>query len=156
MLIGEAPGEQEDREGRPFVGRAGRFLDGLLDSIGLQRSELFITSSVKCRPPRNRTPRRAELEICRVAWLEHQISIVDPALVVLMGAAPLRQALGETAPLQGMHGTVHMRGGRRFLVTYHPAAGMRFPNAGAVIQRDFEQLKHLLAAPGSGKSPTRP
>lgn len=140
MLIGEAPGVTEDELGRPFVGRSGRFLDWVLDECALNRESVFVTSSVKCRPPGNRSPRADELVICRQAWLDRQIELIDPRLVVLMGKTPLRQLLGETASLTALHGTVRNLKGRRCLITYHPAAAMRFPKIRSPMRRDLRML----------------
>jgi uracil-DNA glycosylase family 4 len=90
MLVGEGPGEVEDSQGRPFVGQSGRFLDGLLSEVGLPRELLLLTSSVKCRPPKNRTPRLDEIQTCRKAWLERQIVCVQPRWIVLLGRAAIR------------------------------------------------------------------
>ncbi len=143
MLVGEAPGEQEDKEGRPFCGRSGRFFDDLLEGVGLRRQELFVTSSVKCRPPNNRNPRADELATCRHAWLEEQFRLIDPGVVVLMGKVASRQALDERGALRDVHGTIREENDRRFLLTYHPTAGMRFPEAKAAIKEDFRKLVTL-------------
>lgn len=145
MFIGEAPGEEEDRQGRPFVGRAGRFLDVLLEMIGLERPDVFIASSVKCHPPGNRVPRLTELETCKAAWLDRQLELVDPGIIVLMGSTPLRQVLGCNERLRDVHGVVRTHGGRSYLITYHPAVGIRFPDASAAIRHDFRRLKRLLS-----------
>lgn len=144
MFIGEAPGANEDREGRPFIGRAGRFLDELLAASGLDRRRVFITSSVKCRPPGNRTPKDDELDTCRRLWLERQIELVNPGIIVLLGKTPLRQLFGEKkASLADLHGQIRERNGRRYLLTYHPAAGMRFTVARCAMQQDFHKLTDL-------------
>jgi DNA polymerase len=149
MFIGEAPGANEDREGRPFIGRAGRFLDELLAANGVDRRCVFITSSVKCRPPGNRTPKDDELETCRRLWLQRQIELVDPALIVMLGKTPLRQLFGEKkANLADLHGQIRTKDGRRYFQTYHPAAGMRFAVARCAMQQDFRKLAEL--AKGSG------
>ncbi len=140
MFIGEAPGAKEDEDGRPFRGRSGRFLDELLVSIDMVRDEIYITSSVKCRPPGNRDPRPDELRTCHEAWLEHQIEILDPELVVLLGKTALYQALGENGSLHKVHGCLTWHRGRVFLPTYHPAAGMRFPNIRRAMQQDFARI----------------
>jgi len=141
MLIGEAPGAREDLQGRPFVGPAGRFLDQLLADNRLERGRVFITSAVKCRPPDNRTPKDDELNTCRRLWLERQIELVDPDLIVLMGKTPLRQLFGEkNAKLSEIHGEIRRKDGRRYLLTYHPAAGMRFPVARRAMEEDFRGL----------------
>ncbi len=145
MLVGEAPGAREDESGRPFCGMSGRFLDQVLADAGLRREDLFITSSVKCRPPGNRTPHVGELAACLKLWLLPQIELVDPDLVVLLGKTPVRQVLGETGNLSGLHGRVCERSGRRYLVTYHPAAAMRFPGPRSGIMDDFGKIERLLS-----------
>ena len=145
MLVGEAPGEAEDASGRPFVGRAGRFLDELLAEVGLERAALYLTSSVKCRPPDNREPRQDELQTCTEHWLRLQIERVDPGIIVLLGRVAIRALLGEKRPLVEVHGLVVERAGRRFLLTYHPAAGMRFPAVRARMVADLDALARRLA-----------
>lgn len=104
------------------------------------REAVYITSSVKCRPQHNRNPRPDELRICHQAWLEKQIQIVDPQLVVLLGRISSRQVLEQTGPLRDYHGkVVHLRG-RAILPTYHPAAGMRFPYIERALKRDFKKI----------------
>ena len=145
MLVGEAPGATEDELGRPFVGRSGRFLDQILNECGLERESVFITSSVKCRPPGNRPPRTDELAICRQAWLNRQIELIDPRLIVLLGKTPLSQLLGEAASLIDLHGGIRDMGGRRYLITYHPAAAMRFPRIRSLMQADLKILTELAS-----------
>ena len=140
MFIGEAPGEKEDQDGRPFRGRSGSFLDELLASVGMVRDEIYVTSSVKCRPPGNRDPRPDELQTCRDAWLEQQIEILNPDLVVLLGKTALKQVLDEGGPLREVHGHLTWDCGRAILPTYHPAAGMRFPSIRRRMQQDFERI----------------
>ena len=144
MFIGEAPGETEDRRGLPFCGRAGAFFDEMLAVAGIDRAAVFVTSAVKCRPPGNRTPRKDELATCRAAWLDRQIAAIDPGIVVLMGKTPIRQLLFETGALAALHGRWREAEGRRFLMTYHPAAGMRFPEVEARMRADFETLRGAL------------
>jgi len=150
MLVGEAPGEQEDHQGRPFCGRSGRFLDVLLQKVGLRRSEIFITSTVKCRPPRNRNPTKHETETCCRWWLERQIELVNPFAVGVLGKVAAGALLGETGNLKDLHGKPLDRGGRLHLITYHPAAAMRFPEAAKRIEQDFRTLVDL--AVGSGQA----
>jgi len=151
MFVGEAPGEREDSEGRPFRGRSGRFLDELLEIAGVGRSGVYITSSVKCRPPRNRSPRADELATCREAWLDRQIDLVDPALIVSLGKTALKQVLGESGKLDSVHGKAREREGRTILPTYHPAAGMRFPRMGESMRRDFGAVGRRIRKGGSGR-----
>lgn len=145
VLIGEAPGETEDAEGRPFRGRAGRYLDELLDDAGLEREKIYITSSVKCRPPANRNPQSDELETCRNAWLDRQVAAVQPRLIVLLGGIALRQLLGEQRPLGEVHGRARRHDGCAVLPTYHPAAGMRFPDVDEKMREDFARIRSILA-----------
>jgi len=123
MLIGEAPGREEDLTGRPFVGRAGRLLDRALFDAGLRRSEVFITSVVKCRPPKNRKPKHSEIAACH-PYLEAQMKMLNPEVVCLMGNVAAQAILG-------MQGIAALRGRilhDRCLVTYHPAAVLRNKN----------------------------
>lgn len=146
MLVGEAPGAAEDAAGRPFVGRAGTFVDAMLSRIGLTRAGVFLTNSVKCRPPHNRAPRDDELTVCREYWLDRQIDLVAPGIVVLLGAAAIKQRFGGTPQLSALHGEVRAHEGRTYFLTYHPASAMRFPNAGKAMAGDLELLKKLLHA----------
>jgi len=137
MFIGEAPGEIEDMEGKPFRGRSGIFLDKLLGANEIKRHDVFITGSVKCRPPGNRDPKSDELAACRKAWLDNQIEIIKPQLIVLLGRIALRQVLGETGPLGKFRGRIAYHDKLKVLPTYHPAAGMRFPGLKEKMYSDF-------------------
>lgn len=128
MLVGEAPGAQEDMSGRPFVGRGGQLLDSLLAEAGLDRDAVAVANVAKCRPPGNRTPTRLEANRCR-GWLDRQLDLVAPALVVTLGGTALAWALGPGRVLRDMRGRVHDWRGTRLLPTYHPSAALRFgPN----------------------------
>jgi uracil-DNA glycosylase family 4 len=146
MLVGEAPGDLEDQEGRPFVGRSGRFLTRVLEEYGFDRRDLFVTSSVKCRPRGNRAPRATELSTCYCRWLARQLGVVDPGVVVLLGQAPVRQVLGDRRALKLLHGDVRSVEGRSYLITYHPAAAMRFPGIAAAMRKDLRKLRGLADA----------
>ena len=150
FFLGEAPGAQEDRQGRPFVGPSGKLLDRLLGTAGLDREEVYITSCVKCRPPHNRTPHRDELDICQQAWLNEQLELVDPRVVVLLGKVAIQQVLQSRRSLRQVHGEAVARDGRRYLLTYHPAAAFRVPQTKAGMEEDMAVLKRVLA-----KTPTR-
>jgi DNA polymerase len=142
MFIGEAPGAEEDRQGRPFVGRAGKLLDQMLKVAGLSREEVFITSCVKCRPPGNRNPRAGELKACK-KWLDKQIDIIKPALIVVLGRVAMKNLLGEVK-IKENNGKVVERKGQKYFVTYHPAAGIRFPRKiGGLLEKDFKKLKKI-------------
>jgi uracil-DNA glycosylase family 4 len=103
-----------------------------------------VTNSVKCRPPQNRAPRDDELTVCRENWLEQQIDLVAPGVVVLLGTAAIKQRFGGAPQLSKLHGEVRAHGGRTYFLTYHPASAMRFPNAGRAMTDDLELLKKLL------------
>ena len=130
MVIGEGPGANEDRQGEPFVGRAGRLLNSMLFALGLSREEVFITNTVKCRPPGNRDPEPAETERCG-PFLDRQIELVAPRVILAVGRVATQTILGTSAPLGRLRGREHAypRGGRRVPVvaTYHPAYLLRRP-----------------------------
>lgn len=144
LFIGEAPGKTEDGQGRRFVGPAGKFLDRLLKDHDLTREEVFLTSSVKCRPPNNREPHPRELETCKRLWLDRQIALIDPTIVVLLGKIPITQVLNEPSNLKESHGEMQERDGRWYQIQYHPAAGRRFPDIGLSMRRDMAELKQFL------------
>jgi DNA polymerase len=128
MFIGEAPGADEDRQGEPFVGRAGQLLTSMLKALGLAREDVFIANVLKCRPPGNRDPRPDEARACR-DYLERQIELVAPTLIVAVGRIAAQNLLGTDAALARLRGQVHALGERRWplLVTYHPAYLLRSP-----------------------------
>ncbi len=145
LIIGEAPGAKEDRQGRPFVGPSGMLLERLLEVAGLTRNDVYITSCVKCRPPGNRTPRTLELNTCQENWLDQQIPLVDPKLIVLLGKVAISQLLGEEGSLRDLHGQTVERDGRLYLMTYHPAAAFRVPETKEIMKQDMAILRELLA-----------
>jgi DNA polymerase len=140
MFLGEAPGRQEDEQGIPFIGRAGKLLTGMLEANGLNREEIYITNAVKCRPPENRNPTNEEMTTCRANWLDRQIELIDPELIVLLGKVPLFQMLNEKGALKNFHGEIREQDGRRFFMTYHPAAALRSPVMRAMMEEDFQKL----------------
>lgn len=142
MIVGEAPGAEEDRRGEPFVGRAGRLLDAMLAAIGLARAEVFITNIVKCRPPGNRDPAPEEADACW-PYLERQIELVNPALLLAVGRVAAQRLLGVETPVGRLRKRVHEGpGGRPLVVTYHPAYLLRTPTAKRAA---WEDLKLALA-----------
>lgn len=143
MLIGEAPGAEEDLTGRPFVGRAGRLLDRLLAEAGIERSEVFITSVVKCRPPGNRKPKRDEMDICVLTYLRPQIDLIGPRAVCLMGNVAAGAVLGSKQGVTSIHGQIF---DNRFLVTFHPAAVLRNMNLRDDFVSDMHKLKMLASS----------
>jgi len=146
FFIGEAPGGKEDQLGRPFVGPSGMLLNRLLETAGLSRQEVYITSCVKCRPPNNRTPHTDELNICQATWLNPQIDLVDPSIIVLLGRVALQQVLKDQRSLRQIHGQIVSRDGRQYFLTYHPAVAFRVPETRDSMEEDMMRLKQLLAA----------
>lgn len=144
MFVGEGPGQTEDETGRPFVGRAGKLLDAMLESIGLQRKEVFIANIVKCRPPRNRLPLPPEVEVC-LPNLKAQIRIVDPKIIVLLGALASQTLVNPALRVTRDRGKWFDKDGRKFLVTFHPAAVLRdeYGKKG-LLQNDFLSLRQRL------------
>ncbi|WP_438316639.1 uracil-DNA glycosylase [Candidatus Caldatribacterium sp. SIUC1] len=135
MFIGEAPGEDEDRSGRPFVGKAGQLLTKILLSVGIQREEVYIANMVKCRPPGNRTPTLEEVEAC-FPYLEAQIAIVNPSVIVTLGSVSTGYLLGTKEPMSKLRGQwFDWRGGKRIFPMFHPSF----------------LLRHESRAPGSPK-----
>jgi DNA polymerase len=151
FFLGEAPGAKEDQLGRPFVGPSGRLLTGLLESAGLSRPEVYITSCVKCRPPNNRTPHTNELNTCQAAWLNEQIELVDPPLIVLLGKVAAEQVLQDHRSLRQVHGTTVRRDGRLYFLTYHPAVAFRVPETRDSMEQDMVVLKGLLSPAPLGR-----
>ena len=129
MIIGEAPGQEEDRLGEPFVGRAGKLLDQMLQALGLQRQSVFIANVLKCRPPNNRDPSGDEAAACR-GYLERQIELIQPRIVLAVGRIAAQKLLGSDAPLGRLRGKQHfLRDGTLpLVVTYHPAYLLRSPS----------------------------
>jgi uracil-DNA glycosylase family 4 len=143
MLIGEAPGKDEDQTGHPFVGAAGRYLDQMLEGTGIDRNDLFITNIVKCRPPRNRQPKKLEIVTCTSNYLFEQIDLINPRLIMLLGLVAAKTLLGVKS-LNEARGRVIERDGRRFLVGYHPAVRFYREDLGEKVKEDFAHLKHEL------------
>jgi DNA polymerase len=128
VIVGEAPGANEDVAGRPFIGKGGQLLDELMSQAGLIRAEVSVLNVLKCRPPSNRTPSRAEAARC-TGWLDRQIELLDAPLVLTLGRTALTWALGAATTLVAARGVLHDWRGRRLVVSYHPSAAIRFgPN----------------------------
>lgn len=143
MLVGEGPGEQEDRSGRPFVGRAGELLDKMLASIEVSREAAFIANVVKCRPPRNRAPLPDERSAC-LPYLYRQIALVRPRVLLALGATAAEALLGVKRPLGDLRLKVHRIDGVALVVTYHPAALLRNPNWKRPAWDDVRIARQLL------------
>lgn len=151
VFIGEGPGAEEDRTGRPFVGRAGRLLDRLLEENGIERDDVFITNIVSCRPPGNRTPRVGEVR-AHSPWLEEQLRLIGPELVVTLGRVALTYFIpgAKITELQGQPQEME-KSGRSFLLLplFHPAAALRRPELVPVMEEDFARIPRLLSGLGS-------
>jgi uracil-DNA glycosylase family 4 len=143
LFIGEAPGKQEDNTGRPFVGRAGRLLDSLFAKIGIDRTTVFITSVIKCHPPNNRLPKSDELNVCVRSWMERQIELIDPKVIVLLGRVALKSMLNKTQ-VKEYAGQIVIKNDKKFFVTYHPAAALRDPKIKEKLEKDLFMLKKIM------------
>jgi DNA polymerase len=125
LFVGEAPGAEEDARGEPFVGQAGRLLDNMLAALGMSRERnVYIANVLKCRPPNNRTPEPLEVEACR-PYLERQVTLIAPRLIVALGRSAASLLLGTDAPIASLRGRVHRYRGIPLVVTYHPAYLLR-------------------------------
>ena len=144
MLIGEAPGYYEDRQGRPFVGASGRLVEKLLAQIQLTREDVYITNVVKCRPPANRDPLPVEIEAC-IPWLHQQIEAIDPLVIVTLGRFSMAQFFPATARITRVHGRPLIQEERAIVPMFHPAAALRNPNWMQDMEADFAQIPQLLA-----------
>ncbi len=148
MVIGEAPGAEEDRQGEPFVGRAGILLNSMLRAAGFERSEVFIANVLKCRPPHNRDPSAEEAERC-LPYLRRQIEFVAPAAILCVGRIAAQRLLGTELPLARLRGRVHELDGVPVIVTYHPAYLLRSPGE---KRKSWDDLKLALGVLARGNS----
>jgi uracil-DNA glycosylase family 4 len=153
MFIGEGPGASEDKQGRPFVGASGKFLNQLLEQAGVTRADVWITNVVKCRPPGNRDPLPDEIDICTGNYLQHQIEIVNPSIIVTLG----RHSMGlffKGAKITRIHGQMRQVGERFVIPMFHPAAALHQLSLKETIMADFAKLPELLkeARAALGKS----
>jgi uracil-DNA glycosylase family 4 len=146
MVIGEGPGRQEDEAGRPFVGAAGQLLDRMLQAIHLDRSQVFIANVVKCRPPQNRTPTDEEIEAC-APFLARQIALVDPDVILVLGATAAKALLGARTRITQIRGQWQAWGQRAVMPTYHPAYLLRDPRQKVVVWEDLRQVADRLGIP---------
>jgi len=143
MFVGEGPGEQEDLQGRPFVGAAGRLLDELLVGIGLQRTDVFITNVVKCRPPGNRDPFTDEIEACH-DYLLAQIATITPKVICALGRFALGVLISDKLKISSVHGRAFRKSGMLYVPIYHPAAALHNENLRSELSGDFHTLAELL------------
>lgn len=142
MFIGEAPGKNEDEQGRPFVGRAGKILDEMLGAVELEREGVFITNLVKCRPPSNRDPRQDEIQTC-APYLQKQLDIIEPLVLVTLGRLALKRWF-PMEPISQVHGRILSHEGRPVLPMYHPAAALYQRKLRPVMEEDFTTLSGFL------------
>jgi uracil-DNA glycosylase family 4 len=146
LVIGEAPGADEDRQGEPFVGRAGQLLTEMLFAIGLQREDVFICNILKCRPPENRNPSTEEVDFCH-AWLQRQVELVDPRLILAVGGVAANSLLGLNEKVGDLRGKVHSWGVQEIplVVTYHPAYLLRSPLEKRKVWKDLQFSRAVCA-----------
>jgi DNA polymerase len=142
MFIGEGPGVEEDKRGLPFVGRSGELLNELLESNDIHRENVFITSAVKCHPPKNRKPTTQELKTCKKLWLDRQIKEIKPEYIIILGGVAMKTLLGEEK-LKHRHGKIQKKDHQTYFITYHPAAGLRSQDLKHKLEQDFKKLKNI-------------
>jgi uracil-DNA glycosylase family 4 len=143
MFIGEGPGFHEDRQGRPFVGAAGKFLEELLEKIDLQRKDVYIANVVKCRPPGNRDPQPAEIDACR-PYMDKQIDLVRPRLIVTLGRFSMQRYF-PGASISRIHGQPKRVGNVIYYPMFHPAAALHQPRWRSLVEEDILRIPELLA-----------
>jgi len=146
MFIGEGPGFHENEQGMPFVGAAGRFLEELLENVGMKREQVFITNVVKCRPPGNRDPQADELEACD-GYLERQIQTINPKVIVTLGRFSMQKFL-PNAKISQTHGQAVRVRGRLVVPFYHPAAALHQPSLRPTVEADFARLPEWIEKAG--------
>ncbi|MBZ9572430.1 uracil-DNA glycosylase [Patescibacteria group bacterium] len=139
IIIGQAPGSLENQTGRPFVGRAGQFLNQLLKISKINRKKIFITSPIKCFPPKNRKPNKEEIAAC-LLYLKKQIEIINPKKFISLGEVAFKVFFLKKK-LKDFRGKLIKKGGKEFFVTYHPAAGIRFLKIRKILEKDFKKIK---------------
>lgn len=148
MLVGEAPGFNEDKQGRPFVGAAGQFLTELLRLAGINRDSVYITNVVKCRPPGNREPLMDEIDVCTKEYLEKQFAMIRPEFVISLGRISASELLGYPVSISREHGKIarceYAGVSFRLFLSYHPAAGLYGAQIKSVIEEDFKKLSKTL------------
>jgi uracil-DNA glycosylase len=159
MFVGEAPGQQEDLQGIPFVGRAGQLLNELLAENGLARDDVFIANVLKSRPPGNRDPQPDEIEACK-PYLFRQVELIEPTVICTLGNFSTKLLTGSQTGISRVHGVpqVHTLGQRTVQIfpIYHPAAGLRTPSVKEILREDFKKLPALLAAGPPPQQDTTP
>ena len=143
LIVGEAPGFNEDRQGEPFVGAAGKLLDTLLARIGLSRADVYITNVLKCRPPMNRDPMPNEADACS-PYLKRQLELVQPKVVLILGRHALERLMPGQGSISRIHGSLVKRGDVAYVPLYHPAAALHNGALVADLEHDFDRVKAYL------------
>jgi uracil-DNA glycosylase len=143
MIVGEAPGFNEDRQGEPFVGAAGKLLDTLLSRISLSRADVYITNVLKCRPPMNRDPMPNEVDSCS-PYLQKQLDLVKPKAVLILGRHALERLMPGQGSISRIHGTLVKRGDVAYVPLYHPAAALHNGALVADLEKDFDRVRQYL------------
>ena len=143
VFVGEAPGEQEDLQGQPFVGAAGKLLTDLLKSVDLRREDVYITNTVKCRPPNNRPPRKDESAACR-PYLDRQVALIRPTVICPMGNSAIHAFLDSNESVTALHGIPFEMQSITYFPMYHPAAALYTFQLRKVLEEDFRKLRGLL------------
>jgi uracil-DNA glycosylase family 4 len=144
LFIGEGPGETEDREGRPFMGEAGQFLDEMLASVNLKREDVYITNVVKCRPPHNRDPLEEEVRICTSRYLFDQIKQIKPKLIITLGRHSMQVFFPQLKSVSTSHGKAYKKAGQVYLILYHPAAALNQQSLKETMKDDFKKIPTIL------------
>ena len=143
MFIGEGPGADEDLQGIPFVGKAGKLMDKALDGIGIKREEIYIANIVKCRPPNNRNPEYEEADSCK-EYLDSQIKLVNPEIIVLLGSVALKNILGKEYGITLSRGKWFEKDGIKYMPTFHPAALLRDETKKIDFWKDLKRVKEIF------------
>lgn len=143
MFIGEGPGADEDVQGRPFVGKAGQLLTKMIEAMGYRREEVFIANTVKCRPPNNRAPLPEEMEAC-LPYLQQQIGLIKPKVIIGLGATAIKGLLGKTVGITRLRGTWQEYGGIRLMPTFHPSYLLRDPSKKKDVWQDLQLVLKVL------------
>ncbi len=154
MLIGEGPGQNEDKQGRPFVGVSGQFLTALIAAAGYKREEVFIANVVKCRPPQNRDPLPAEIGAC-APYLDRQIALINPKVIVTLGRFSMARYF-PGAKISAIHGQAKVIDGRTVVPMFHPAAALHQASLRPTLEADFARLKQIIAGAQAGAAPVAP
>jgi uracil-DNA glycosylase family 4 len=143
VFVGEAPGEEEDKQGRPFVGRAGQLLTKIIDAMGLKREEVYICNILKCRPPGNRNPKEDEIATCE-PFLMKQLEAINPEIICALGTFAAKTLLRTESPISAIRGKFHDYHGRKLMPTYHPAYLLRNPDAKKLVWEDVQKIMKIL------------